>query len=224
MIHTPFNLFIEGCYPDPEHYKHKRPMMKNLITFIKTSVIGGLVVIVPLAIIVFVVGDTVDTLITATKPLTEDLPFGTFANAMIAVLIVASAITGICFIAGFLLDTLWGATVKNWLESNLLERIPMYSTLRGLTKQFAGIEGADYPVVEADLYGSDSRVIGVLVDTLPDERHVVYVPSSPVVTVGQLHILPKTRIKKTALSMAETISCLSQAGLEANKLYSDVSV
>jgi len=198
--------------------------MKNLIIFIKTTIIGGLVVIVPLAIIVFVVGDTVDSLITATKPLTQDLPFGIFANTIIAVLIVASAITGICFIAGFLLNTFWGTTVKNWLEKNLLERIPMYSTLRGLTQQFAGIEGADYPVVEADLYGSDSRVLGVLVDTLPDERHVVYVPLSPVVTVGQLHILPKTRIKRTALSMAETIGCLSQVGLEANKLYSEASV
>lgn len=198
--------------------------MKNLITFIKTTVIGGLIVIVPLAIIVFVVGDTVNTLITATKPLTQDLPFGIYANAMIAVLIVASAIIGTCFIAGFLLNTFFGATVKNWLERNLLERIPMYSTLRGLTKSLAGIDGADYPVVEVNLYGSDSRVLGVLVDRLPDERLVVYVPSSPVVTVGQLHILPRTHIKETELSMVETIGCLSQMGLEANKLYSDASV
>lgn len=198
--------------------------MKNLITFIKTTVIGGLIVIVPLAIIVFVVGDTVNTLITATKPLTQDLPFGIYANAMIAVLIVASAIIGTCFIAGFLLNTFFGAAVKNWLERNLLERIPMYSTLRGLTKSLAGIDGTDYPVVEVNLYGSDSRVLGVLVDRLPDERHVVYVPSSPVVTVGQLHILPRTHIKETELSMVETIGCLSQMGLEANKLYSEASV
>lgn len=198
--------------------------MKNLITFIKTTVIGGLIVIVPLAIIVFVVSDTVDTLITATKPLTQDLPFGIYANAMIAVLIVASAIIGTCFIAGFLLNTFFGTTVKNWLERNLLERIPMYSTLRGLTRSLAGIDGADYPVVEVNLYGSDSRVLGVLVDRLPDERHVVYVPSSPVVTVGQLHILPGTHIKETELSMVETIGCLSQMGLEANKLYSEASV
>lgn len=198
--------------------------MKNFISFIKTTVIGGLVIIVPLAIISFVVGNTVNKLITATKPLTQNLPFGTFFNALIAVLIVATAIIAICFIAGFLLDTFWGKTVKDWLEKNLLERIPMYSTLRGLTQQFAGIEGANYPVVEADLYGSDSRVLGVLVDTLPDERQVIYMPLSPVVTVGQLHILPGARVTKTDLSMAETVGCLSQLGLEAKKLYNDASV
>ena len=193
--------------------------MKILIAFFKTTVIGGLVVILPLAIIVFVAGDTVNNLIVATKPLTQNFPFGPFVNALIALALVIAGIIAICFTAGFLLSTLWGRAIKTWLEKKLFERIPMYTTLRGLTQKFAGIESADFPVVEADLYNSDNRVLGVLVDTLPDERHVVYVPSSPMVTVGQVHILPGARITQTDLSMSETISCLSQMGLEAEKLY-----
>jgi len=193
--------------------------MRNLITFLKTTIIGGLIVIVPLAIIVFVVGDTVVSLVTVTKPLTADLPFGTFANAVIALLLVTAIIIAVCFTAGFLLSTLWGKAIKNWLEKSLFERIPMYTTLRGLTQKFAGIESAEFPVVEADLYHSDNRVLGVLVDNLPDGRQVIYVPLSPIVTVGQLHILPKERVTETDLSMSETIGCLSQMGLEAKKLY-----
>ena len=193
--------------------------MKNLMTFFKTTVIGGLVVILPLAIIVFVTGDAVNSLIVATKPLTQDLPFGPFTNALIALVIVIAGIIAICFSAGFILSTLWGRAIKTWLEKNLFERIPMYTTLRGLTRKFAGIESADFPVVEADLFNSDNRVLGVLVDTLPDQRHVVYVPSSPMVTVGQVYILPGARVTKTDLSMTETIGCLSQMGLEAEKLY-----
>jgi len=193
--------------------------MRNLITFLKTTIIGGLIVIVPVAIIVFVVGDTVVSLVTVTKPLTADLPFGTFANAVIALLLVTAIIIAVCFTAGFLLSTLWGKAIKNWLEKSLFERIPMYTTLRGLTQKFAGIESAEFPVVEADLYNSDNRVLGVLVDNLPDGRQVIYVPLSPIVTVGQLHILPKERVTETDLSMSETIGCLSQMGLEAKKLY-----
>ena len=193
--------------------------MRNLITFLKTTIIGGLIVIVPVAIIVFVVGDTVVSLVTVTKPLTADLPFGTFANAVIALLLVTAIIIAVCFTAGFLLSTLWGKAIKNWLEKSLFERIPMYTTLRDLTQKFAGIESAEFPVVEADLYNSDNRVLGVLVDNLPDGRQVIYVPLSPIVTVGQLHILPKERVTETDLSMSETIGCLSQMGLEAKKLY-----
>jgi len=49
---------------------------------------------------------------------------------------------------------------------------------------------------------------------------LVNVPSSPMVTIGQVHILPASRVTETALSMSETIDCLSQMGLEARKLYS----
>ena len=193
--------------------------MSNLFSFFKTTIIGGLVVIVPLAIIAFIVGDAVNSLVATMKPLTQDYPFGAFTNAVIALLFVAAIIIAVCFTAGFLLSTLWGRATKQWLEKTLFERIPMYTTLRGLTQQFAGIEGADFPVVEIDLYNTDNRVLGVLVDTLPDERRVVYVPSSPVVTVGQLHILPRARVTETDLSMSETIGCLSQMGVDANKLY-----
>ena len=168
--------------------------MNNLAGFIKTTVIGGLVVIVPLAIIAFVAGDAVHTLIEVTRPLTTGFPFGAFVNALLAVLIAALVIVAICFVAGFLLSTFLGRTAKNWVETRVLERVPMYSTLRGLTQRFAGMENADYPVVEADLFGSGSRVLGVLVDELVDGRKVVYVPSSPMVTIGQLHILSASHV------------------------------
>jgi uncharacterized membrane protein len=89
--------------------------VNNFADFVKTTVIGGLVVIVPLAIIAFVAGDAVHTLIEVTKPLTTGFPFGTLVNALLAVLIAALVIVAICFVAGFLLSTFLGRTAKNWL-------------------------------------------------------------------------------------------------------------
>jgi hypothetical protein len=43
------------------------------------------------------------------------------------------------------------------------------------------------------------------------------------VTVGQVYILPSARITKTELSMSETIGCLSQMGIEAEKLFKATS-
>ena len=84
-------------------------------------------------------------------------------------------------------------------------------------------EHAVPPVVEIDLYGSDSRVLGVRVDELPDGRHMLYVPSSPMVTIGQVHILPASRVTEMDLCMTDTIGCLSQMGLEARKLYTRIN-
>jgi uncharacterized membrane protein len=193
--------------------------MKRLIEFIKTTAIGGVVVIVPMAILTIVIGDTFKKLIEVTKPLTENMPFSPLTNSIMAVLAVAVLIIAIFFIAGLLLNTFWGKVAKNWFETKIFERIPMYSTLKGLTQSFAGIESSDFPVAEVDLYGSNSRVLGIVIESLPDDRLMVYIPTSPLVTVGQLYIVPKDCVKELDASLLNTIECISQMGLEVGKLY-----
>jgi uncharacterized membrane protein len=193
--------------------------MKKLIEFIKTSAIGGLVVIVPMAILTIVIGDTFKKLIEVTKPLTEHMPFGPLTNSILAVLAVAVLIIAIFFLAGLLLNTFWGKVAKNWFETKIFERIPMYSTVKGLTQRFAGIESSDFPVAEVDLYGSGSRVLGIVIEQLPDGRLMVFTPLSPLVTVGQLNIVPNNCVKELDASLPDTITCISKMGLEAKKLY-----
>ena len=193
--------------------------MKKLIEFIKITSIGGLVVIVPIAIVTIVIGDTFKKLIEVTKPLTEHMPFGPLTNSIIAVLIVAFLIIAIFFLAGLLLSTFWGKIVKSWFETKIFERIPMYSTFKGLTQSFVGIESSDFPVVEVDLYGSESRVLGIVVEQIPNGRLMVFIPLSPLVTVGQLNIVPNNCVKKLDGSLPDMIKCISQMGLEAGKLF-----
>jgi uncharacterized membrane protein len=193
--------------------------MKRLIEFIKTTAIGGVVVIVPMAILTVAIGDILKKLIEVTQPLTQNMPFSPLANSILAVLTVVLVVIAVFFIAGLLLNTFWGSVVKNWIEIKIFERIPMYSTVKGLTQRFAGIESSDFPVAEVDLYGSDSRVLGIVIEQLPDDRLMVYIPISPVVTVGQLHIVPKNCVKELDASLPNTITCISQMGLEAGKLY-----
>lgn len=193
--------------------------MKAAIEFIKTTVIGGVVVVVPIAVIIVVLGDLYHTLIEITTPLTRGMTLGPFTNAIIVTVVVILAIVAFFFIAGLLLNTLWGRNVKSWLETKLFERIPFYSTLKQLTERITGIENSNFPVVEVDLFGTSNRVLGIVIDTLPDERMIVYAPSSPVITVGQLIIVEKENAAKLDASITDTLNCLSQMGLEAKKIY-----
>ena len=193
--------------------------MKSAINFIKTSVFGGIVVIIPIAIVIVVLADAYNQLLTATAPLTEKMPFGPFTNAILATLIVLLIIVFIFFIAGMLLNTFWGKSIHNWLDKNLLQRIPMFSTLQGLTERVAGIESSNFPVVEVDLYGSGNKMLGLVVETLPDGRFMIYMPSSPVITIGQIFIVSKDSVTILDASIKDTIECLSQMGIGAEKMY-----
>lgn len=194
--------------------------MKAIIDFIKTTVIGGVVVIIPMAIVVLILAKVFNKLIVATTPLTKNMTLGPLSSALLAVVFVVLLITFLFFIAGLLLNSPWGKLVKNWLENNIFEHIPMFSTLKQLTQRVVGIENSNFPVVEVDLYGTGVKVLGVAVEKLGDARFVVYAPSSPVITVGQLYIVPEERLVKLDASIPGTLDCLSKVGLETHRLYS----
>ena len=195
--------------------------MQAMIKFIKTTVMGAVVVIIPMAIILWILADVFNKLITATAPLTKNMTFGPLSNAIIAMIFVVLVIILVFFIAGLLLNSFWGKSIKNWLESKVFENIPMFATLKQLTQRVAGIENSNFPVVEIDLYGTDVKVLGIAVDKLSDGRLMVYAPSSPVITVGQLYIVAEDRAKQLDVSIPDAINCLSKLGLEADKIYHD---
>ena len=193
--------------------------MKSLIKFIKTTVFGGLVVVIPIAVITIVMADFFKTLVAVTAPLTAKMPFGVFVNTILAIVVVVLFILSIFFIAGLLFNTFWGRSAKNWLEDSFLERIPMYSTLKDLTKRVIGIENSNFPVVEIDVYGSGVSILGVVVEEIADGRLMVYTPLSPLVSVGQLYVVTKDRVKELDASIPDVINCLSKMGLEADKIF-----
>jgi uncharacterized membrane protein len=195
--------------------------MKKLIKFIKTTVIGGLVVIVPLAILAYAVGEMAVTLVEYTTPLTSWMPFHPAVNALIASGAAIAATVVIFFFAGLLVNTLWGRAVRRFTEEKIFSRIPMYSALKGLTQRFAGIENSGFPVVEVDLYGSGCRVLGVAVEDLPDGRRAIYVPSSPIATVGQMMVAPQEAVTELDASLRDMFTSVSQMGIETTKLYGE---
>lgn len=58
-----------------------------------------------------------------------------------------------------------------------------------------GIENSNFPVVEVDIYGSETSILDIVVEEIIDERLMVYAPLSHKVSVGQLYIVSKDSVK-----------------------------
>ena len=187
--------------------------------FLKTTVIGGLVVIVPVAVLILLLGDLFKTLVAAAGPVAGQLPFGTFVNTAIVVALALLAILLLCFVTGLIVRTSWGHAGREWFEGKLLARVPLYELIRNLAHQFAGSESRQFIPAEIDLYGSECTVLGAIVEELPDGRLAVFVPASPVATVGQIHLVPSTRVKKLEASLAATVNSITEWGSGAGELF-----
>lgn len=195
--------------------------MKAILEFFKSVVAGGFFVVLPLLLIFFVFGELIDLLVQFTEPVAKTLPFDMISNTALATLIgIAEAIL-ICFLAGFLVRTRWGGGLLSWLERKALNKIPVYGMIKNLTHRFAGHAGTQFIPAEVDLYGSESRILGLIVEELPDDRLVVFIPAVPVTTVGQLHLLPRDQVKVLDTSLAKFANSISQWGIDTNKLYTN---
>ncbi len=192
-------------------------------SFIKTTVIGGLVVIVPLSLIVIIFGDLFSTVMQLTQPVAQYLPFNELLNTIIVTLLAVTGILFACFLTGLVVRTSWGIAGKDWFERRILNRLPMYSIIKNLTHRFAGMEGTQFVPAEIDLYDSGCTVLGVIVEELGDGRLAVFVPASPAATVGQIYLVPDNRVKRLDASLGATISRITEWGIGTKELFEKAS-
>lgn len=195
-----------------------KPLVTKLIRFIKTTAIGGLLVIVPVAIILFVLAQLFYALYALIASITAQLGIDA-DDALIIVGIAALALVGLCFATGLLVQTRLGKFLKGWFGRHVGKRIPMYKAISSLTRRFAGQESEQFSPVEIDLYDSSVRLIGFRIEDLPDGRCAVFVPSAPVATVGNIYIVPRGKLTVIDATVTDTIAAITQWGVDSDKLY-----
>jgi uncharacterized membrane protein len=92
--------------------------MSKFMNFMKTTAIGGLLVIVPVAIVLFVLAQIFYALYSLTQSLTTDLGLQT-DDALIMVGIAVASLIGLCFLTGLIVQTRIGLAVRNWMPQSL---------------------------------------------------------------------------------------------------------
>jgi len=193
--------------------------MKDVIEFLKSVLVGGFFVILPLAVVLVMLGQLVSLLGGILAPVAHLLPLGDMTAQAVAAVLIGAACVMLCFVAGVFVRTHWGASLLDWLERVLLEKLPFYSAIKSLGRHFTGESAADFVPAEVDLYGDGSAVMAMLVDRLPDGRLVVFVPAAPATTVGQLHLVPRERVRRLEVSLTDFAGCIGQWGVGAGRLY-----
>ena len=194
--------------------------MKKIFAAIKDNILIGIAVLVPIAVVGVVLSGTLKKLIVLTTPFTKKISFGGPLVETAMVIIILVVILGVVFfISGLLLKTYLGNSFTNWLENKLLKRIPFYETIKKLTNQFTGIQKGNFSVVAVTLNEKDTVILGLITETLTDGRHVVYCPFSPLINIGQMHIVSEENIKRLDLSLKEFTDIITKIGFESGKVY-----
>jgi uncharacterized membrane protein len=116
--------------------------MRQIFDFVKTTVVGGAIFLLPFAAVLLVVIKAGKMAVDSATPLAEKLPISK-GEAILAVYVVGTfllvlvAFTAGLFVRSFKIEK--GAA--SFLEDKVLNKLPPYVALRKYTDRLAGLEG-----------------------------------------------------------------------------------
>lgn len=181
--------------------------MKALGDFIRTTIIGGVLVLLPVYLLVLVVLKMFSAAMKLVSPIMAGIP----ATAHFPGLLAAAAIVVACFVAGLLVRTGPGRRAIDAAQRRVLEKIPGYKLLRNLVSRVGGDEDIE-TFVPALVEIEDALVPAVIVEELPDGQFVVLVPSVPTPFAGALYILPAARVHRVNVPLRRLLQVYSKWG------------
>jgi uncharacterized membrane protein len=162
--------------------------MDRIKEFVKSTVIGGLLVMLPLAIFVFIASWVFNLVRGAINPLTEILLSRTSLPGVVADVIVVLLIVMACFVVGFVVRTRLGKWLYQTVESKFLKKVPGYSLIKETVSQFLGNKQSPFSSVAlVQIYGNDTMVSAFVTDSHDDGTYTVFVPTGPNPTSGNIY-------------------------------------
>jgi uncharacterized membrane protein len=193
--------------------------MKALAELTKTTIIGGLLIVLPIYLSILLLAKTLSGILALLSPVTAVIPAGAQFRQIFALLIVLA----VCLVAGLVVRTGVGLRVKNAFERSVLEKIPGYSLVRGLAERLGGddAKGTFQPaLVELE----DALSLGFIIEELEDGRYTVLVPSVPTPAAGSVFILPRERVHPLDVPFTQAVTVISKWGAGAGVLARGVKV
>lgn len=186
--------------------------------FIRSTLVGGLLFLLPLAVLGIVISKVASALKPLVDALAERLPFESFIGLKIPVLLTGLIIVALCFIAGLLARTVLAKRFVEFLEAGLLDKIPGYSLLKDISEDVTvSKDKAAHNAVLVRL--DDAWQLGLRIEDLADHKHVVvFIPDSPTPQTGSVIIVASDRVKSTNIPILKLFSCLKHRGRGFNRL------
>lgn len=196
--------------------------MKKIKDFLKTSLLGGLVVMLPVTILLSLFAWVFNSVSNLIQPLTNLVIEKSHLQEFLANLLVLAVILILCFVLGVLVKTRLGKFLHETLEK-ILKIIPFYSLVRETIKQLIGREKPLFRYVVMVRFLVNKQ-LGFVADD-EDPNHIsVFVPTSPNPTSGWVIFCRKDEIQRVDISIEDAMRLIFSCGVGSSKFINENSM
>ena len=189
-------------------------MLRKLSNFIRITIAGGILFLIPVGVIVFIMAKTIAFLYNFSKPITAKLPFKNVAGVGVNTLMSIILLLVICFVAGILMKTKFAKRITQWLEDRVLVYVPGYSYIRARSTDWFSKGNTDN-WKPATIFVDDNEVICFVIDQTGDYCSI-FLPSAPMPSSGSICVRETSKVTFLPVNVAEAVSMIRQFGKGAS--------
>jgi uncharacterized membrane protein len=187
--------------------------VKHLLAFLKATLLGGVIVVLPAWLAVLLVLKALGHLEIFVKPVSSHLPQTIAHPRVIGILVLV----GLCFLVGAAIQTAIGQRAERAAERAVLEKIPGYTVLRSLASRLSDhAETASFQPALVEM--EEALVPAFIVERHSGDRCTVFIPSVPTPMAGAVYIIDNNRVHPLDLPAVSVMQCISKWGGGSDKL------
>lgn len=193
--------------------------MSRFKNFIVATLIGGIAVVLPAALMAFLLKWIYKVIIGIIRPLTMFVFAKSNIQVIFADIIVIAIILLACFAVGMIVKTRVGIFIQESLDDYILKFVPGYSIIKETILQFMGKKKFPFSqVVLVRAFENDTLMTGFVTDEHPDGQCTVFVPTGPNVTTGFVFHLSRDNVYPVNVSADQAIRTVISCGAGSDKL------
>ena len=180
--------------------------------FILTTVLGGVLFLIPFVLVVVVLGKGFMIMRTIAEKVNMFLPLDSVTGLPIVDVLAVLFLISCCFIAGLVARSSWARDLRNRVDDLLLQLVPGYAWIKGMTGSVSNEEAAaGFKPVWIRL--DDQYQVGFEVERCEGDLVAVFLPGAPDPRTGTLSYVESDRIEDLDSSFNEVSKNFRRLGL-----------
>ena len=168
--------------------------MNSLRQLIRTTLLGGILFLIPLVFVVVFFGKAFQIMKVVAIPVSKLIPYERLVGFIVVDIITVVIIILFCLLVGIVARSTWGRGMNQKLDAALLQMIPAYSWVKGMTGEFHD-EDAEELLKPVLIRLDDQYQLGFEVDRADSGLVTVYLPGSPDPRSGSVSYVTGDRVQ-----------------------------
>lgn len=193
--------------------------MKHALEVFKTTVLGGVVFLIPLAVILVVLAKIVVMMRAAASPFGPVVPVDSVGGVLLVNVFGALVILFACFVAGLLARRGLGKRAVSSLDATLMDTLPGYAFVKGFAESMAQSDELAESFSPVLVRFDDYTQAAFEVERSDEHGYVaIYLPGAPNPWSGSVVYVTPDRVRRLEISVAETVKRIRTLGRGSEQL------